>query len=105
MAASVAASWSPHASESRAALDDKTERSHPLGEIRMRKLAGLVALAVIAASCGDQNAPTEIVSGSSLVKGPLVRTPSGAVFTEAEWNAKENKSPWLETVDDRLKRV
>jgi len=71
----------------------------------MRKVVALFALAFAVTSCGDQNAPTELPSSPSLVKGPLVHTPSGAVFTQAEWDAKEDKSPWLETVEARLERV
>lgn len=71
----------------------------------MRKFAAVAALAVIAASCGDQGAPTEVASSVNLVKGPLVHTPSGAVFSQAEWDAKEDKSPWLETAERITARV
>lgn len=71
----------------------------------MKKVAALVAFALIAASCGDQNSPTEAPDASDLVTGPLVHTPSGAIFTQAEWDAKEDKSPWLESADARLARA
>ncbi len=71
----------------------------------MRRLVAIAALALIAASCGDQSAPTEAANNATLVKGPLVFTPSGAVFTQAEWDAKEDKTPWLESAERIAARV
>lgn len=70
----------------------------------MKRAMALVALAMVAA-CGDRTAPTEMIDGPNLVKGPLVHTPSGAVFTQAEWDAKTDKTPWLETIDSRVARA
>lgn len=71
----------------------------------MKKVAALVAFALIAASCGDQGAPTEASNGPVLARDGLVHTPSGVVFTQAEWDSKADKSPWLETTEQIARRV
>ena len=57
-------------------------------------------------ACSDTRTPVGPEAEIQVrVEGNLVFTPSGAVFTRAEWSAKQDKRPWMETVEARLARV
>ena len=64
------------------------------------------ALALVAlAACHDQvlapiQAPEHIDAQTQLVV-----TPSGAVFSQEEWNSFTDKSVWLEPMEERIKRT
>ena len=55
-------------------------------------------------ACADQR-PTAPRENQVVTQGNLVLTPSGAVFSTVEWAAKEDRSPWLESADDRVERT
>ena len=69
------------------------------------KRHAILASLVLLASCQDFGttpnglAPAGEAASASLA---LVQTPSGAVFTQAEWDAKTDKSPWLVPAAERV---
>lgn len=72
----------------------------------MRRLASLAVLLAIVACDDTHDTPIAPSEAPTLqVRDGIVLTPSGAGFSEAEWEQIEDKAPWLEPADEIVARV